>query len=69
MNPIRYAEMVKEFVHDHGSIPPKQCRELLGWGESATDRVEISKLLRKWSGPDGFLTREGSPPKVRYSAR
>lgn len=68
LNPIRYAEMVKEFVRDHGFITPKQCRELLGWGESATDRVEISKLLRKWSGPDGFLTREGTPPKVRYSA-
>ncbi len=61
--------MVKEFVRDHGSITPKQCRELLGWGESATDRVEISKLLRKWSGADGFLVREGKPPKVRYAAR
>ena len=69
LNPIRYAEMVKEFVRDHGFITPKQCRELLGWGESATDRVEISKLLRKWSASDGFLTREGTPPKVRYIAR
>lgn len=69
LNPIRYAEMVREFVRDHGSITPKQCRELVGWGESATDRVEISKLLRKWSGADGFLTREGTPPKVRYVSR
>jgi hypothetical protein len=37
--------------------------------ESNTDRVEISKLLRKWSAPDGFLKREGKPPKVSYSLR
>jgi len=69
LSPIRYAEMVKEFLRDHSSITPKQCRELLGWGESATDRVEISKQLRKWSGPEGFLKREGKPPKVCYVAR
>lgn len=69
VNPIRYAEMVREYVRDHASITPKQCRDLLGWGESNTDRVEISKLLRKWSAPDGFLKREGKPPKVSYTAR
>jgi ATP-dependent DNA helicase RecG len=69
VNPIRYAEMVKEYVRDHAAITPKQCRDLLGWGESNTDRVEISKLLRKWSAPDGFLKREGKPPKVSYSLR
>ena len=69
ISPLRYAEMVKVFLQDHGSITPKQCRELLHLGESQTARVEISRLLRKWSGPDGFLRREGKPPKVVYSPR
>ncbi len=67
--PLRYAEMIKTFLQDHRSITPKQCRELLHLGESQTARVEISKLLRKWSGPDGFLERQGAPPKVTYTLR
>lgn len=67
LNPIRYAEMVKAFIADHGSITPKECRELLGLGESQTARVEVSRYLKKWSSEtDGFLRREGNPPKVRY---
>ena len=69
IDPIRYAEMVRVFVEDHGSITPAECRELLGLGESDTDKVGVSKLLRKWSGADGFLRREGKPPKVRYYPR
>src|SRR5262249_55640440 len=30
VDPIRYREMVKEFVNHHGSITPQECRELLG---------------------------------------
>ena len=55
IDPIRYAEMVRAYVEDHGSITPAECRELLGLGESDTDKVTVSKLFRKWSGPDGFL--------------
>ena len=66
LNPIRYAEMVKAFVADHGEITPQECRELLGLGESQSARVEVSRYLRKWSGKDGFLIKEGKPPKVRY---
>ncbi len=66
IDPIRYAEMVRAYAEDHGSITPAECRELLGLGESNTDKVTVSKLFRKWSGPDGFLRREGIPPKVRY---
>jgi ATP-dependent DNA helicase RecG len=69
INPLRYAEMVKVFLQDYRSITPKQCRDLLHLGESNTARVEISRLLRKWSGPDGFLRREGKPPKVVYHIR
>lgn len=69
INPIRYAEMVRSFVEDHGSITPAECRELLGLGESNSDKVTVSNLLKKWCGPDGFLRREGKPPKVRYYSR
>jgi ATP-dependent DNA helicase RecG len=66
IDPIRYAEMIKIFVEHHGSISPQECRELLGLGESQTARVEVSKLLAKLSKPEGFLRREGKPPKVIY---
>ncbi len=30
-------------------------------------RVEVSRYLKKWSAKkEGFLRREGGPPKVRY---
>ena len=66
LDPIRYREMVKGFVTDHGSITPQECRELLGLGESQTARVAVSRYLKEWAGPKGFLRREGKPPKVRY---
>lgn len=66
---LRYSEMIKVYLQDHGKITPKQCRELLGLGESDTDRVEISKLLRTWSDPNGFLDRMGKPPKTIYFLR
>lgn len=67
-DPIRYAEMVRQFVEDHGSITPQECRELLGLGESRTAKVDVSRYFKQWSGPSGFLRREGVPPKVRYFA-
>lgn len=66
LNPLRYAELVKEFVSDHGSITPRECRQLLGLGESASARVETSRYLKKWSGEGGFLRREGGGRHVRY---
>lgn len=66
INPIRYAEMVRAFVEDFGSITPQECRELLGLGESDSAKVEVSRMFKKWCGTDGFLRREGKPPKVRY---
>ena len=68
-DPIRYAEMVRQFVEDHDSITPRECRELLGLGESRTAKVETSRYLKQWSGHEGFLRREGVPPKVRYFPR
>lgn len=69
INPLRYAELINVFLQDHREITPKQCRDLLHLGESKSARVEISRLLRKWSGPDGFLDRNGKPPKVAYQLR
>jgi ATP-dependent DNA helicase RecG len=67
VDPIRYREMVREFVNNHGAITPQECRELLGLGESPTARVTASRYLKKWSGPQGFLHREGTRGRnVRY---
>jgi len=69
VNPARYAEMVRQFVSDHGSITPKECRELLGLGNSASASVEISRYFRKWSAEGGFLKMEGKSPKNQYVPR
>ena len=66
LNPIRYAEMVREFLYDHPSISNREVRELLGLGESATAQVEASRYLKKWSGASGFLTPEGNGAMRRY---
>jgi len=69
IDPIRYREWVREFVADHGMITPRECRELLGLGESASAKVEVSRYLREWSGPGGFLDREGGGRGTRYRLR
>ena len=66
LNPIRYAEMVREYLHDHRSISNREVRELLGLGESPTAQVEASRYLKKWSGSSGFLTAEGNGAKRSY---
>lgn len=58
LNPVRYAELVREYLRDHRRIRNSEVRELLGLGDSASAAVEASRLLRKWSQVDGFLTRE-----------
>lgn len=70
LNPIRYAEMVKAYLQDHGSISPKECRELLGLGESQSAKVEVSRYLRMWSsGQDAFLDADGHAQSRRYFLR
>lgn len=66
LNPVRYAEMVKQYADHHGAITPQECRELLGLGDSKSAAVEVSRYLKKWSSPSGFLRMEGRPPKNRY---
>jgi len=62
----RFREIVREHVALHGRITAQECRELLGLGESKSARVETSKLLRSWSGPDGFLTKFGTRGRGVY---
>jgi len=69
LDPIRYQEMVKAFLEDHDQITPRECRELLGLGESASAQVEISRYLRRWSDEMSFLVRRGSGPSTRYVLR
>jgi len=65
----RHPEMVKAFLRDHGSITPKECRELLGLGESPSARVEVSRYLARWAEEGGFLRRDGKTRRVRYYLR
>jgi ATP-dependent DNA helicase RecG len=58
LNPIRYAEMVREYLRDHQRIENGELRELLGLGNSPSAQVEASRYLKKWSQPDGFLDRQ-----------
>lgn len=69
INPARYTEMVRQYVTDYGAITPKECRELLGLGDSKSAQVEVSRYFKKWAGPDGFLRMEGAPPRNRYLLR
>ena len=48
LNPVRYAEMVREYLKDHQQIGNKELRDLLGLGDSASASVEASRLLKKW---------------------
>lgn len=69
IDPIRYQEMVRAFLEDHDQITPRECRELLGLGDSASAQVEISRYLRRWSGESGFLVRHGNGPATHYVLR
>ena len=69
LNPIRYAEMVREYLSDHPSITNRELRDLLGLGESPTAQVEASRYLKRWSDPAGFLVKEGNGAKRLYRLR
>jgi len=69
INTMRYPEMVREFVRSHGSITNRECRELLGLGDSESAQVEASRHLKRWSGPDGFLDAEGEYSQRKYRLR
>jgi ATP-dependent DNA helicase RecG len=66
LNPVRYAEMVREYLGDHTQIGNAELRELLGLGDSPSAQVEASRYLKKWTQPDGFLDRQGGGNKFVY---
>lgn len=66
---IRYKELVRQFIVDQGCITPKECRELLGFGESRTAKSAISRLLTEWSASDGILRPEGYTTNRKYFLR
>ncbi|MFN9450933.1 MAG: ATP-binding protein [Rubrivivax sp.] len=69
LDPVRYAEMVREYLKDHSSITNAELRQLLGLGASASASVEASRLLARWSGPDGFLDKLPPENRPRYMRR
>jgi ATP-dependent DNA helicase RecG len=69
LNPVRFAEMVREYLQDHRSITNAELRQLLGLGASASASVEASRLLARWSGPEGFLDRHPPDNRPRYLLR
>ena len=69
IDPVRYAELVKEYLHDHGMITNQDCRQLFDLGESKSAQVEVSRYLKKWSADDGFLISEGIGSQRKYRLR
>lgn len=69
LNPVRYAEMVREYLRDHQRIRNRELRELLGLGDSASAKVEASRYFAKWSAEDGFLDKCGNGNNKFYVLR
>jgi ATP-dependent DNA helicase RecG len=69
LNPVRYAELVREYLKDHHRIVNAQLRELLGLGDSPSAQVEASRHLKKWSQPNGFLQVGKEKGKPFYTLR
>jgi ATP-dependent DNA helicase RecG len=60
---VRYPELIRSYVQQHGSINNSECRELLGLGSSPSAIVQVSKLLKALD----FLEPFGeSRQKTRY---
>lgn len=66
VEPHRYKELIRSYVEDHGSISNEECRNLLGFGNSPSDQVKASRLLKSLCGENGFLRRVGKGRKTRY---
>lgn len=62
---LRWPELVRSYVEQHGSITNAECRELLGLGNSKTARNVASRLLARLD----FLRRSGTSKGARYSQR
>ena len=63
IDPIRYKELVREYVTQHRSIANRECRELLGLGNSRSAQVKATNILKSCD----FLEPFGDSPKTtRY---
>lgn len=69
LNPVRYAEMVREYLRDHQKIRNRELRELLGLGDSPSAQVEASRYFKKWSETEGFLDQHGNGSSKFYTLR
>jgi ATP-dependent DNA helicase RecG len=69
LNPVRYAEMVREYLRDHQRIQNAELRELLGLGDSPSASVAASRYLTKWSQDDGFLVKQVLRGKPFYTLK
>jgi ATP-dependent DNA helicase RecG len=69
LNPVRYAELVREYLSDHQRIDNALLRELLGLGDSPSAQVQASRLFKKWCLPEGFLTKNSAQGKPYYTLR
>jgi len=69
LNPVRYAEMVREYLRDHQTIRNRELRELLGLGDSPSAQVEASRYFKKWSEAEGFLDQNGKGSSKFYTLR
>lgn len=60
---VRYPELIRNYVKQHKSISNKECRVLLGLGNSPSAIVAASRILKRCS----FLKATGTSPKTtRY---
>jgi len=66
IDPLRYREMIREFVSQHGSITNRECRALLQLGESDSARTLAGCYLTRFAQPDGFLIARGKGRSRRY---
>ena len=69
LNPVRYAELVREYLSDHQRIDNAQLRELLGLGDSPSAQVQASRFFKKWCSPEGFLNKHSAQGKPYYTLR
>jgi ATP-dependent DNA helicase RecG len=60
---VRYPELIRAYVEQHGSINNSECRELLGLGNSKSAVVRASRLLRSL---DFLEPSDKSRQKRRY---
>jgi ATP-dependent DNA helicase RecG len=69
LNPVRYAEMVREYLRDHRCITNAELRQLLGLGASASASVEGFAPARQVERPGWFLDKLPPENRPRYVLR